>query len=364
MYSSKFKIFLSFCIILIILGVAGLLIFSKFKSKNKSQNLALVDLSTLDSDSDSLSDKKEQELGTNLYNADTDGDGYSDLEEVKTNHNPQKIESRDLLDEDGDGLTQEDEKKYGTNPKNSDTDYDGHPDGLEIAAGYDPLKTNLDFLANLTPKESSNKEKSAKDLGQSKNLLEGALGATTPSQFESSLENLLPKKEEKSASSGSVDLPQISDQEIKIKKENDQKTVQAYLNFMAIAAFKFLPFSTDFEMQDFVGSIDLQNPNQLKKNLALLSETYFDIKDIEVPNDKEIIAWHKKTLSYLLAAKNLGESWQNSGKEDIYVYLDLFKNVRAVSDGAMGELLPKMQQIAQKYNVELPREDFFQKISK
>lgn len=68
-------------------------------------------VSTLDSDSDGLTDEEEKIYGTNPLAIDTDNDGLSDYEEVKIYH---------------------------TNPLLSDTDGDGHPDGVEVKNGYNP----------------------------------------------------------------------------------------------------------------------------------------------------------------------------------------------------------------------------------
>ncbi len=65
----------------------------------------------VDTDSDGLTDEREEYLGTDINMADTDGDGLLDREEVDI---------------------------YNTNPLNPDTDGDGYPDGDELRAGYDP----------------------------------------------------------------------------------------------------------------------------------------------------------------------------------------------------------------------------------
>ena len=74
-------------------------------------NPSAAQTSTIDSDSDGLTDAEEKILGTDPLKVDTDGDGLSDYEEVKIYH---------------------------TNPLLADTDGDGHPDGLEVKNGYNP----------------------------------------------------------------------------------------------------------------------------------------------------------------------------------------------------------------------------------
>jgi len=66
----------------------------------------------VDSDHDGLDDAREKELGTDINNPDTDGDGLSDYDEVVL---------------------------WKTNPLNPDTDGDGYKDGQEVQAGYNPL---------------------------------------------------------------------------------------------------------------------------------------------------------------------------------------------------------------------------------
>ena len=66
----------------------------------------------VDSDKDGLDDIREEELGTNPNNSDTDNDELDDASEV-------------LI--------------WKTNPNNPDTDGDGYTDGTEIKAGYNPL---------------------------------------------------------------------------------------------------------------------------------------------------------------------------------------------------------------------------------
>ncbi len=73
----------------------------------------------LDPDHDGLTNLQEYQLGTDIHNPDTDGDGLTDGQEV-------------LL--------------YHTNPLLADTDGDGVPDGVEVQTGSDPNNPNSFFL--------------------------------------------------------------------------------------------------------------------------------------------------------------------------------------------------------------------------
>lgn len=66
-----------------------------------------------DSDGDGLTDIEELKLGTNPYSADTDSDGLTDWAEIKI---------------------------YKTDPLNPDSDGDGFKDGEEVINGYDPAR--------------------------------------------------------------------------------------------------------------------------------------------------------------------------------------------------------------------------------
>lgn len=90
----------------------------------------------LDSDGDGLTDDEEAEYGTDPLNPDTDSDGLSDFDELRTYHtdplNP---------DTDYDGLKDGEEVlKYETNPLNRDTD------GGKVADGHEVLEDSTDPL--------------------------------------------------------------------------------------------------------------------------------------------------------------------------------------------------------------------------
>jgi outer membrane protein OmpA-like peptidoglycan-associated protein len=94
-----------------------------------------------DEDQDGLTAAQEKKLGTNPKNADSDGDGLTDGDEVRKHKtNPAR------KDTDGDGLSDGDEIfKYHTDPNRYDTDGDGAPDGDEVLKYHtDPLKPDTD----------------------------------------------------------------------------------------------------------------------------------------------------------------------------------------------------------------------------
>lgn len=105
-----------------------------------------------DDDDDGLSNSRELSLGTDPDNADTDGDGLNDGQEVNqygTNPNQQ--------DSDGDTLSDGAEvNEHGTSPTNPDTDADGKPDGIEIAEGSDPLRAPTETpMPSATPTDTA-----------------------------------------------------------------------------------------------------------------------------------------------------------------------------------------------------------------
>ena len=119
--------------------------------------LCEVDVPRADSDQDGLLDEDEYVLGTDPYNADTDGDGVIDSQDA---------DSFNRSDSDQDGLVDADEVQLGTDPYNADTDGDGIidsqdedsfrgvpsgdsdgdgvPDDLEVQLGTSPTNPDTD----------------------------------------------------------------------------------------------------------------------------------------------------------------------------------------------------------------------------
>lgn len=119
---------------------------------------------TLDCDKDGLSDREEKRVGTDPCRPDTDGDGLTDIEEVRRygtdplqfDTDGDRLKDADEVrtfmtnalaaDSDNDGLNDGDEVyDRRTNPLKADTDDDGLNDGEEVRQYMtDPLKVDTD----------------------------------------------------------------------------------------------------------------------------------------------------------------------------------------------------------------------------
>jgi hypothetical protein len=96
---------------------------------------------TFDTDADGLSDAFELSLGISPGTLDTDGDGWGDFDEVLNEffgYHPLVF----TTDADFDGLADSLEGSLGTSPSSADSDGDGASDFEEYSAGLDPATPN------------------------------------------------------------------------------------------------------------------------------------------------------------------------------------------------------------------------------
>ncbi|MCC7357301.1 L,D-transpeptidase [Candidatus Uhrbacteria bacterium] len=95
---------------------------------------------TVDTDGDELTDQWEIFVfKTDPNKKDSDGDSFSDSTEIKDIFDPLKKNiAKNFEDQDKDGLDDRLEWLFKTDPFNSDTDGDGFTDGNEVTKGFDP----------------------------------------------------------------------------------------------------------------------------------------------------------------------------------------------------------------------------------
>src|SRR6056297_2126551 len=114
-----------------------------------------------DTDQDGVPDRDEKQVYyTDPESPDTDGDGYSDWVELNHGYSPHvvarvKLENSDY---DRDGLNDAMELKFGTNLSLKDSDGDGYTDGEEVDHGYDPLNSEPVKLAKRIEINTSEQE--------------------------------------------------------------------------------------------------------------------------------------------------------------------------------------------------------------
>lgn len=98
----------------------------------------------VDRDDDGLPDSREETLGTDPLNPDSDGDGLRDGFEADHGFNP-LVAGEAGQDPDADGLTNFAEQSAGTDPLRADTDADGLGDGAEVLSALtDPRNPDTD----------------------------------------------------------------------------------------------------------------------------------------------------------------------------------------------------------------------------
>ncbi len=118
-------------------------------------------LDQADTDGDGLLDADEIIEGTDMWDSDTDNDGFSDGVEVFFRGQGNMLNPRNIglpdgggydpgcppslrgVDSDCDGLTDCDEQLVGTNPNRTDSDNDGVPDAFEWQMGTQPAGKDL-----------------------------------------------------------------------------------------------------------------------------------------------------------------------------------------------------------------------------
>lgn len=252
-------------------------------------------------------------------------------------------------DADQDGLTNEEEQLYGTDPQKADTDGDGYSDGAEVRSGYDPLKPSPGDKIVPTTKETAQASQTtasltASSLGepsgrggsnednlteqvsqQIADILKDSSGDTTDTSatiqtMQENIQSLLDGK-----NIGSTSLPEIDENDIKIKKQNysdlseeerKAKIKQDTLEYVTKVSYilasnapEVLSAPEDMEkiatsmMTNALTSIESGNSQYLQDLAEKGDQVLLELHNIEVPEN--MLSSHKKALQLFQYASAL-----------------------------------------------------------
>ncbi|PIP26962.1 MAG: hypothetical protein COX30_04570 [Candidatus Moranbacteria bacterium CG23_combo_of_CG06-09_8_20_14_all_39_10] len=235
-----------------------------------------------------------------------------------------------FLDSDQDGLSDEEEKLYGTDLRNSDTDGDSYSDGAEIKSGYDPLKPSPGdkiIPEPITAPQTisvSDRNLTQEAAAKMTMLLQDASAddtGVTVDQLSSIADETIAIE-----AANSAELPQISADKIKIKKQNynklssekaDIKRKEDLTTYITGLAYIFSsnspkPITSTSDIssslmssftQEITKAFESGNPNSLSGFEASAQKILEQMKDLEVP--EEMALTHIKGLQLVTYALQL-----------------------------------------------------------
>jgi len=282
-----------------------------------------------------------------------------------------------FLDSDQDGLLDSEEKAYGTDPNNSDTDGDGYSDGAEISGGYDPLKPAPGD--KIIPETSTSASLEVDETNLTQKLAAKANSLSTAKNGEVSvddIQNLVSEVLDEKLIENS--LPEISEDEIKIKKQNyshlgEEKAFakrKADLEDYIVAVLYIfssnspLPITSSNDVSGFLKSF-LNNFNSslassdfsALKNFGESGEKIIEqMKEIEVP--EEMVETHKKGLQFAKYSVLIQETMKPNPKDPLSELLNISK-IRGVLD-SFSEFFSETEEKLNQY--ELDTDDLKEKL--
>jgi hypothetical protein len=274
-----------------------------------------------------------------------------------------------FLDTDQDGLSDEEEKMYGTDSGKSDTDGDGYTDGAEVKSGYDPTKPAPgDKIISPKPTVSKSAENTAstpltddaeapdntENATEEKNLTKefsakvaALVSDSSEEQQDISLQDIDTMIQEITSNTLAYeDLPAISDEEIKIKKQKykslpdserlakEKEDALEYLTTVCYILANNSPrkLTDPKDLEDLSKDIT-DNVSKLATNFSDIS--YFEnladkgaasleqLKEVEV--SENLKDTHKRGLQLLTYATSLNDTTKFKADDPIYNILNISK---------------------------------------
>lgn len=229
-----------------------------------------------------------------------------------------------FLDSDQDGLSDQEENSYGTDPKDPDTDGDSYGDETEIKSGYNPLIPAPGDKV-IKENESYGFEKDEENL--TKNVAQKISNLTSPNNKdqEISLSEVSELVNNSLNEAESINLPEISKDEIKIKRQNyanlsekekESKKKEDFLSYI-VAVYYILssnspePITSDNTLsnimesltQDVISAVSDKNPESMQKLSKSGEKILEQMKEVEVPEN--LVDVHIKGLQFSRYAMEL-----------------------------------------------------------
>lgn len=258
----------------------------------------------------------------------------------------EKNESQNIfLDSDQDGLSDAEEKAYGTDPFNPDSDGDSYSDGVEVEGGYNPLKPApgdrlIPILDYSEIEDDANTENLTRELTQKASALSDPGDDGVPiDDIRDLVTEVIGNKFDGES------LPEISEEEIKIKEQNysklsDKKAYEKrkddFIDYAATTSYILssnspLPITSSNDMfssmqesfQNFSLAMTVNDLSSLEEYKKSGERVLEQLSDVEVP--EEMVETHKKALQFARHSVSLQESIRPNPKDPISELLDLTK---------------------------------------
>lgn len=284
-------------------------------------------------------------------------------------------------DSDGDNLSNEEELSYGTDPYNSDTDGDGYTDFIEINSGYNPLKHAPgdkivnSVSANQVAGTSTEKKgvENANDKNLTEELSEKTASLINQSQSENKEIGVEDLDEIINQTMGEEitfeNLPEIDEDTIKILDQNysnlseearDEKEKEDATQYLTAVGYIIVTNSpqsigTEEDVSNFQNEIlsyvsefsnDTSTIPEYFNDLADKGESMLDqLKDIEVP--ESLLEYHIKGLQLANYAISLKDQHEDTSEDPVStaIYLSKGYNLLTLTQSLFQETKNKIEEL-------------------
>lgn len=284
-------------------------------------------------------------------------------------------------DSDGDNLSNEEELSYGTDPYNSDTDGDGYTDFIEINSGYNPLKHAPgdkivnSVSANQVAGTSTEKKgvENANDKNLTEELSEKTASLINQSQSENKEIGVEDLDEIINQTMGEEitfeNLPEIDEDTIKILDQNysnlseearDEKEKEDATQYLTAVGYIIVTNSpqsigTEEDVSNFQNEI-LSYVSEFSNDTSTIPEYFNDLadkvesmldqlKDIEVP--ESLLEYHIKGLQLANYSISLKDQHEDTSEDPVStaIYLSKGYNLLTLTQSLFQETKNKIEEL-------------------